>query len=73
VAGGDDTIRPGTDVRNIFDNKFGVFFAQTTTIFLQKFDHDNGLQEKRQFFRRNFGQIAENCDHNIDSNPPGPI
>jgi hypothetical protein len=22
--------------------------------------------EKRQFFRRKLGQIAENCDHNID-------
>jgi hypothetical protein len=24
------------------------------------------FQEKRQFFRRKLGKIAENCDHNID-------
>jgi hypothetical protein len=24
------------------------------------------MYEKRQFFRRKLGKIAENCDHNID-------
>jgi hypothetical protein len=32
---------------------------------MQKVDHKIGIQEKRQFFRRKLGKIAENCDHNI--------
>jgi hypothetical protein len=33
---------------------------------MQNFDHDIGFGEKRQFFCRKLGKIAENCDHNID-------
>jgi hypothetical protein len=33
---------------------------------LKKVDHNIGIQEKRQFFRKKLGKIAENCDHNID-------
>jgi hypothetical protein len=36
---------------------------------MQKFDHNIGFWEKRQFFRRKLGKIAENCDHNIDPWP----
>jgi hypothetical protein len=32
---------------------------------LKKVYHNIGIQEKRQFFRRKLGKIAENCDHNI--------
>jgi hypothetical protein len=34
--------------------------------FLQKWDHNIGFKEKRQFFCRKVAKIAENCDHNID-------
>jgi hypothetical protein len=33
---------------------------------MQKFDHNIGFWEKRQFFRRKLSKIAENYDHNID-------
>jgi hypothetical protein len=33
---------------------------------LKKIDHNIGFREKRQFFRRKLGKIAENCDHKID-------
>jgi hypothetical protein len=33
---------------------------------MQKFDHNIGFREKRQFFHRKLAKIAENCDHNID-------
>jgi hypothetical protein len=33
---------------------------------LKKVDHNIAILEKRQFFRRKWGKIAENCDHNID-------
>jgi hypothetical protein len=33
---------------------------------MQKFHHNIGFCEKRQFFRRKLAKIAENCDHNID-------
>jgi hypothetical protein len=33
---------------------------------LKKIDHNIGFREKRQFFRRKLGKIAENFDHNID-------
>jgi hypothetical protein len=33
---------------------------------MQKLDHDIGLWEKCQFFRRKLSKIAENCDHNIN-------
>jgi hypothetical protein len=33
---------------------------------LKKFDHNIGICEKRQLFRRKLEKIAENCDHNID-------
>jgi hypothetical protein len=33
---------------------------------LKKIDHNIGFREKRQFFHRKLGKIAENCDHNID-------
>jgi hypothetical protein len=33
---------------------------------VQKFDHDIGFWEKRQFFRQKLPKIAENCDYNID-------
>jgi hypothetical protein len=34
---------------------------------LKQIDHNIGFREKRHFFRRKWGKIAENCDHNIDS------
>jgi hypothetical protein len=34
---------------------------------MQNFDHNIGIWEKRQFFRRKLSKIAENRDHNIDS------
>jgi hypothetical protein len=33
---------------------------------MQKFDHNIGFREKRQFFRRKLSKVEENCDHNID-------
>jgi hypothetical protein len=33
---------------------------------MQKFDHNIGFWEKREFFRQKLAKIAENCDHNID-------
>jgi hypothetical protein len=33
---------------------------------MQKYDHYIGFREKRQFFRRKWAKIAENCDRNID-------
>jgi hypothetical protein len=33
---------------------------------MQKFDHNIGFWEKRQFVCRKLAKIAENCDHNID-------
>jgi hypothetical protein len=33
---------------------------------LKKIKDNIGICEKRQFFRRKLGKIAENCDHNID-------
>jgi hypothetical protein len=33
---------------------------------MQNFDHNIGFWEKRQFFRRKWAKITENCDHNID-------
>jgi hypothetical protein len=32
----------------------------------EKIDHNIGIKEKRQFFRRKLGKIAENCNYNID-------
>jgi hypothetical protein len=46
--------------------KILAFFAQNTASFFQKSDHNIGINEKRQFFRRKFAKIAENCDHNFD-------
>jgi hypothetical protein len=33
---------------------------------MQKFDHNIGFWEERQFVRRKLSKFAENCDHNID-------
>jgi hypothetical protein len=33
---------------------------------MQRIDHNVGFQEKTPFFRRKWGKIAENCDHNKD-------
>jgi hypothetical protein len=42
-----------------------AFFAQTIhCLFVQKFDHDIGFWEKREFFRQKLAKIAEH--HNID-------
>jgi hypothetical protein len=53
----------------IFSPKIGkttvVFYSKQSQI-MQKFDNNIGFWEKRQFFRRKFPKIAENCDHNID-------
>jgi hypothetical protein len=42
------------------------FWLNTKLNFWKKVDHNIGIQEKRQFFRRKLSKIAENCDHNID-------
>jgi hypothetical protein len=42
------------------------FCLQTKRNFVWKIDHNIGIWEKRQFFRRKLSKIAENCDHNID-------
>jgi hypothetical protein len=64
--------QPGTDdmfFLNIFAENFGkkigVFYSKLSYI-MQKFHHDIGFREKRQFVRRKLPKIAENCDHNID-------
>jgi hypothetical protein len=36
---------------------------------MQKFDHNIGFWEKRQFFRRKLSKIAENWNYNIDLRP----
>jgi hypothetical protein len=36
---------------------------------MQKFDHNIGFGERRQFFRRKLAKIAENFDHNIGPDP----
>jgi hypothetical protein len=43
-----------------------AFLTQNKAKLKKKFDHNIGICEKRQFFRRKLGKIAENCDHNID-------
>jgi hypothetical protein len=45
------------------------FFDSKQSEIMQKFDHNIGLWEKRQFFRRKLSKIAENCVHNIDPRP----
>jgi hypothetical protein len=51
----------------IFLPKILAFFLLKTKLnFAQKFDHNIGFREKRQFFLRKLAKIAENCDHNID-------
>jgi hypothetical protein len=42
-----------------------AILTQITAILVAKNDHNIGFQEKRQFFRRKWAKIAENCDHNI--------
>jgi hypothetical protein len=37
-------------------------FPPNCCYFLQKFDHNIGFQEKRQFFRPKLSKIVENCD-----------
>jgi hypothetical protein len=47
-----------------------AFFDQTTDSSCKNCDHNIVFfLEKRQFFRRKLGKIAENCDHNIDPYP----
>jgi hypothetical protein len=41
--------------------KIPAFFSNCCYI-LQKFDHNFGFWEKRQYFRRKLAQIADNCD-----------
>jgi hypothetical protein len=57
------------DFLNIFaekcSEKNGVF-AQTTASFCKNYDNYIGFWEKRHFFQRKLGKIAENCDHKID-------
>jgi hypothetical protein len=51
---------------NIFAEKFFkklAFLTQNKANFLKKVDHNIGILEKRQFFRRKLGKITENCDH----------
>jgi hypothetical protein len=42
------------------------FFAQTTARFCKNLIVTLVFEKKRQFFRRKFAKIAENCDYNID-------
>jgi hypothetical protein len=44
-----------------------AFLTPNKAKFWKKIDHNIGFREKRQFFRRKLGKIAENFDHNIDS------
>jgi hypothetical protein len=46
--------------------KILAFFVQTTALFTKISSQHWVLIKKRQFFRRKFAKIAENCDHNID-------
>jgi hypothetical protein len=49
-----------------FAKKLAFLTRNKAKLHTQKFDHNIGFLEKRQFFRRNLSKIAENCDHNID-------
>jgi hypothetical protein len=53
-------------ILKIFSLKNLAFLTQNKAKLLQKYDHNIGFREKRQFFRRILSKIAENCDHNID-------
>jgi hypothetical protein len=43
-----------------------AFLTQNKAKLCKKFYHNIVFWEKRQFFRRNWAKIAENCDYNID-------
>jgi hypothetical protein len=46
--------------------KILAFLSQNKASFCKNCDRNIGFWEKRQFFRRKWVKIAENCDHNID-------
>jgi hypothetical protein len=58
------------DFLNFFAEKFSEKIGVFCTNYCKNCAHNIGFWDKRHFFRRILGKIAENCDHNIDPGHP---